>query len=48
MPWPGREEDSEQPDTDYDTWLLNDLDFPWLLESDGWFVAFNVSALHIK
>ena len=45
MPWPVREDDNEQEDVDYDTWLLNDLDFPWLLESDGWFVAFSISFL---
>jgi hypothetical protein len=48
MPWPVREDDNEQQDVDYDTWLLNDLDFPWLLESDGWFVAFSISFLYVK
>lgn len=40
MPWPAGE-DVDGSDADikstltYDTWLLNDLDFSWLVESDG-------------
>ncbi|KAF8973675.1 RIC1-domain-containing protein [Flammula alnicola] len=39
MPWPvgGDEEDPSEvarPPLSYDTWLLNDLDFSWLVESD--------------
>lgn len=39
MPWPTEidEEDIEttKPALSYDTWVLNDLDFSWLVESDG-------------
>jgi len=36
MPWPASEdEDSTQPHYSYDTWLLNDLDFAWLVDADG-------------
>jgi len=40
MPWPAGE-DVDGPEVEikstltYDTWLLNDLDFFWLVESDG-------------
>jgi len=40
MPWPVGE-DGEGIEVEvkstltYDTWLLNDLGFPWLVESDG-------------
>ena len=40
MPWPvgedgeGIEEEIKSTLT-YDTWLINDLDFSWLVESDG-------------
>ncbi|KAF9478024.1 RIC1-domain-containing protein [Pholiota conissans] len=37
MPWPiGDDESAElgRPALSYDTWLLNDLDFAWLVESD--------------
>ena len=39
MPWPVGEYDDDlvedRSTLDYDTWLLNDLDFSWLVESDG-------------
>lgn len=40
MPWPvGNHEDNgsgeDRPTLSYDTWLLNDLDFSWLVEADG-------------
>jgi hypothetical protein len=38
MPWPlGDDESAEvaRPALSYDTWLLNDLDFSWLVESDS-------------
>ncbi|CAA7259964.1 unnamed protein product [Cyclocybe aegerita] len=37
MPWPLQEEEEAEgtrPLADYHTWLLNDLDFSWLVESD--------------
>ncbi|KDR85280.1 hypothetical protein GALMADRAFT_83897 [Galerina marginata CBS 339.88] len=39
MPWPVREHEDDgyeenKPLLSYDTWLLNDLDFSWLVESD--------------
>lgn len=39
MPWPADADDEDhgevQPNLSYDTWLLNDLDFSWLVEPDG-------------
>lgn len=38
MPWPIGDDESVEvarPALSYDTWLLNDLDFSWLVESDG-------------
>lgn len=49
MPWPAGGHDGEEEDIDaqesslltYDTWLLNDIDFGWLLESDGNIASFS-------
>ena len=41
MPWPRDEEglDAENPaHLGYDTWLLNEDDFGWLVEQDGRFL----------
>jgi hypothetical protein len=36
MPWPAQEDDVIEPlDGDYETWLLDDLDLSWLVESNG-------------
>jgi hypothetical protein len=40
MPWPVGEdgegvEGEIKATLTYDTWVLNDLDFSWLIESDG-------------
>jgi len=35
MPWPAQEDAMEPLDGDYETWLLNDLDLSWLVESNG-------------
>jgi len=37
MPWPAVEDEDEvaRPAVSYDTWLLNELDFTWLVEPDG-------------
>ncbi|KJA25776.1 hypothetical protein HYPSUDRAFT_1069160 [Hypholoma sublateritium FD-334 SS-4] len=38
MPWPADADDEDhgvaKPNLSYDTWLLNDMDFSWLVESD--------------
>jgi hypothetical protein len=40
MPWPARDEAAEPLDGDYETWLLEELDLSWLVESDG--VSFQI------
>lgn len=38
MPWPIGDEDSESvppSSLSYDTWLVNDMDFSWLVDCDG-------------
>jgi hypothetical protein len=37
MPWPiGDDDESVTPSSlTYDTWLVNDIDFGWLIDSDG-------------
>lgn len=37
MPWPIGEDDdmTDVTPASYDTWILNDIDFAWLVESDG-------------
>lgn len=34
MPWPAQD-DAAMPDGDYETWLLEQLELTWLVESDG-------------
>ena len=34
MPWPPQD-DTVMPDGDYETWLLEQLELTWLVESDG-------------
>ncbi|KAF8203148.1 RIC1-domain-containing protein [Pholiota molesta] len=48
MPWPlGDDESAEvaRPALSYDTWLLNDLDFSWLVESDIYITQITYSRL---
>lgn len=35
MPWPVQDDTVEPLDAGYETWLLDELDFSWLVESDG-------------
>ena len=49
MPWPADVDDEDhgaaKPNLSYDTWLLNDLDFSWLVESDGNVALFTAKIL---